>query len=60
MRRVVALGIGTPDMGAPGLQEAKALPAPALPVAWPMCLKARGLPPLALVGAGEDAQVGRL
>ena len=42
------------------LQEARALPALALPVAWPVSLKATGLLPLALVGAGEDAQAGRL
>ena len=41
------------------LQEAKALPALALPAAWPVCLKATGLLRLALVGAGEDAQAGR-
>ena len=44
------------------LQEARALPALALalPADWPVCLKATGLLPLALVGAGEDAQAGRL
>ena len=36
-------------------QEAKALPA-----AWPVCLRATGLLPLALVGEGEDAQAERL
>ena len=41
-------------------QEARTLLALALPAAWPVCLKATGLLPLALVGAGEDAQVGRL
>ena len=42
------------------LQEARALPALALPAAWPVCLKATGLLPLALAGAGEDAQAGQL
>ena len=42
------------------LQEARALPPLALPAAWPVCLKATGLLPLALVGVGEDAQAGRL
>ena len=42
------------------LQEVRALPALAVPAAWPVCLKATGLLPLALVGAGEDAQAGRL
>ena len=42
------------------LQEAMALPAQALLAAWPVCLRAIGLLPLALVGEGEDAQVGWL
>ena len=42
------------------LQEARARPALALPAGWPACLKATGLLPLNLVGAGEDAQARRL
>ena len=42
------------------LQEARALPALAQRAAWPVCLRATGLLPLALVGDGEDAQAGRL
>ena len=42
------------------LQEARALPALALPAACPVCLKATGLLPLALVGVGEDTQARRL
>ena len=38
------------------LQEARVLPTlPALPAAGPVCLRATGLLPLALVGEGEDA-----
>ena len=42
------------------LQEARVLPALALPAAWPVCLRATGLLPLTLVGEGEDAQAVRL
>ena len=42
------------------LQEAGALPALALPAAWPVCLRATALLPLALVGESEDTQAGRL
>ena len=42
------------------LQEARALPVLALPAVWLVCLRATGLLPLGLVGAGEDAQAGRL
>ena len=42
------------------LQEARALPALALPAAWPVCLRATRLLLLAPVGEGEDAQAGRL
>ena len=42
------------------LYEARALPALALPAAWPVCLRAAGVLPLALVGEGEDAHAGQL
>ena len=42
------------------LHEARALPALALPAAWLVCLRATGLPPLALVGVGEDARAEQL
>ena len=42
------------------LDEARARPALALSAVWPVCLRAMGVLLLALVGAGEDAQAGRL
>ena len=42
------------------LQQAKALPALALPAAEPVCLRATSLLPLAVVGEGEEAKAERL